>query len=102
MTELMLSVSPGNFSKSLKDFEGLETLDGDNKIECDKCKTRSDAKKYQCVSTLPKVLNICLRRLEFCLQTLTRKRVHDSFEVPFTVELGKVRASPPTSSAHQL
>ena len=98
MTELMISVSPGNFPRSLKDFEGLETLDGDNKIECDKCKTRSDAKKYQCVSTLPKVLNICLRRLEFCLQTLTRKRVHDSFEVPLTVELGEGLSSEESSS----
>lgn len=89
MTELMLSVSPGSFVQSLKDWEGVESLNGDNKIECDKCKTRSDAKKFQCVTTLPKVLNVCLRRLEFDMRTLTRKRVHDNFEVPLTVELGE-------------
>jgi len=99
MTELMLSCTPGNFAKSLKDFEGLETLDGDNKIECDKCKTRSDAKKYQCVSTLPKILNICLRRLEFDMVTLTRKRVHDSFEIPFTVELSEGLSSATASES---
>ena len=88
LTEMQLVVKPGCFEGSLKEWEDLETLEGDNGVKCEKCDERNSAKKYQSLSTLPTVLNVCLRRLEFDFTTLTRKRVTSEFVVPLEVTMG--------------
>lgn len=86
VTDLQFSIK-GTFEESLKDWESLEVLSGDNGVECEKCKKKNDAKKYQCISELPQILNLCLRRLEFDIQMMRRVRVSSSFSIPPIINL---------------
>ncbi|GMH92286.1 hypothetical protein TrST_g13352 [Triparma strigata] len=88
VTDLQLGIKPGNFEASLKEWESLEIMEGENGVECEKCKKKCDAKKYQCISSLPPILNLCLRRLEFDMTTLRRVRVSSSFSVPMEISIG--------------
>ena len=79
--------------ESLQSFVAGEMLDGENKYHCEKCKKKVTAMKRVCVKSLPPVLILHLKRIEFDFELLERIKVNDECQFehlldmePYTVE----------------
>ena len=84
--ELNLSCRVPNFVQSITEWQSAEVLP----IDCDSptCKgARQDSRKFLSFKTLPRVLNVVLRRLDFCMKTLQRVKVTTAWEIPFVITL---------------
>lgn len=77
------SSTAADFGGCLRAWEDVEELD----LECDFCKKQVPACKYQCLTKLPPTLNLCIRRMDFCMKTLQQKKVTKAFEIPLTLDL---------------
>ncbi|KAI9352015.1 hypothetical protein BDR26DRAFT_832456 [Obelidium mucronatum] len=55
----------GSVEKALARFTKTETLNGDNRYRCSKCKTLVDATKQMTILEAPKILVLQLKRFEF-------------------------------------
>ncbi|AYV80395.1 MAG: putative ubiquitin carboxyl-terminal hydrolase 2-like [Harvfovirus sp.] len=65
-----------NLNESFKLFSHNDELNHDNKYNCDKCKTISNAKKKMRVHSFPKVLIIYLKRFS------NHRKIDDFMEIP--------------------
>ncbi|XP_010266094.1 PREDICTED: ubiquitin carboxyl-terminal hydrolase 17-like [Nelumbo nucifera] len=54
----------GTLEEALKKFTATEILDGENKYQCERCKSYEKAKKKLTVSEAPNVLTIALKRFQ--------------------------------------
>ncbi|KAK3038334.1 hypothetical protein RJ639_031430 [Escallonia herrerae] len=54
----------GTLEEALRQFTGTETLDGENKYHCSRCKSYEKAKKKLTVLEAPNVLTIALKRFQ--------------------------------------
>ena len=82
-----------NTEESLVSLVQGEVLDGDNKYHCDKCDAKVAAIKRTCIQTLPRHLILHLKRIDFDMELLERRKINDvfSFEAmldmyPYTLE----------------
>lgn len=68
--------------EALKAFFKVETLDGDNKIFCEKYNTKIKVEKQFLIQSTSKVLMIQLKRFEFNSETMQRKKITDPCSFP--------------------
>ncbi len=72
---------------SLKLFIAEEIMSGDNKIEDSVNKVKVNASKRCCLRQLPKILVIHLKRFEFDLETMNRKKINDKLAFPNDLDM---------------
>ena len=72
---------------SLDLFIAGEMLTGDNKIEDDKAGKKVDALRRCAIRVLPEILIIHLKRFEFDLETLNRKKLNDQLTFPMELNM---------------
>ena len=90
--ELMLSVpldvkNKAGLQDSLKSLVNGEILQGENAYFCESCQKKVSAVMRTSLKYLPNFLVFALRRFEFDLDTMTRKKIDDKFEFPFEVNM---------------
>ncbi|KAL6065920.1 USP domain-containing protein [Balamuthia mandrillaris] len=73
--------------ESLKLFISGEMLQGENKYKCDICNTGRDTLKRCCISKLPKVLMLHLKRFEFDLNLMRNVKLNDLCEFPMQLNM---------------
>ena len=71
-----------NINNSLNNFVRWETLEKDNAYFCEQCDKKIRAQKRTSFNTLPNILIISLKRFEFDIKTLAKKKLNDYFEFP--------------------
>ncbi|KAJ3435966.1 ubiquitin carboxyl-terminal hydrolase faf-y-related [Anaeramoeba flamelloides] len=72
---------------SLEQYIEGDKLTGDNKYYSEKLGKKVDAIKRVCIHTLPKLLILNLKRIEYNFQTMKRYKVNDKYEFPFELNL---------------
>lgn len=93
-----------NLQESLQAFVQGDVMEGDNKYKCESCGGKFvDAVKRQvmlgylqitanscrtCLKSAPDNLIFHLKRFDFDLSDFSRKKVHDNFEFPETIDIG--------------
>ncbi|KAI4369312.1 hypothetical protein MLD38_017766 [Melastoma candidum] len=78
-----------NLEESLDDYLRTEELNGENQYLCEFCKVRVDASRSITLRTLPRVLNIQLKRCVFLPKTTTKKKVTSSFSFPQQLNMSR-------------
>ncbi|PRP83426.1 putative ubiquitin carboxyl-terminal hydrolase [Planoprotostelium fungivorum] len=68
--------------ESLDEFTEEETLEEENAYHCDKCASKQKAIKSTVFKTLPKILNIQLKRFEYDWNSDTRVKLDDDVKFP--------------------
>ena len=76
-----------DIEESLQAYVQGEMLDGDNKYHCAQCQKKVNAVKRACVKELPETLLFHLKRFDFDMETLSRKKVNDLYEFPETINM---------------
>ncbi|KAF3033433.1 hypothetical protein E8E12_003281 [Didymella heteroderae] len=78
-----------NLQESLQAFVQGDVMEGDNKYKCESCGGKFvDAVKRTCLKSAPNNLIFHLKRFDFDLNDFSRKKVHDNFEFPETIDMG--------------
>lgn len=76
-----------SLAQSLHEYVQGELMSGDNAVFCDKCDRKSDTRIRPCLSRLPKLLVLHLKRFELDFQTFTTKKVNDKCTFPFVLDM---------------
>jgi len=76
-----------SIQESLSLYIKGESLDGDNKYFCETCAAKKDSLKMACVSVLPNVLILHLKRFEFDLECMRKIKVNDRCEFPMVLNM---------------
>jgi ubiquitin carboxyl-terminal hydrolase 36/42 len=71
-------------NEGLSNFFAVDTLDGANKYNCEKCKLKANAKKRFYLSTVPQVMTFQLKRF-----TNTMRKIGKFIEYPKQFNAGK-------------
>ncbi|KAF1925634.1 uncharacterized protein M421DRAFT_7661 [Didymella exigua CBS 183.55] len=75
--------------ESLQAFVQGDVMEGDNKYKCESCGGKFvDAVKRTCLKSAPDNLIFHLKRFDFDLTDFSRKKVHDNFDFPETIDVG--------------
>ena len=77
----------GNLYESLDNYIKIETMDGDNKINCDDCKAKKSCNKRQIFKNLPNILVIVLKRFEFDYDNMIKYKLNDYFQFPIELNM---------------
>lgn len=64
-----------------------EVLEGDNAYQCDLCAARVTAERRVYIQHLPNIMVFALRRFDFDLDTMSRRKLNDYCEFPMEVDL---------------
>jgi hypothetical protein len=62
-------------------------MDGDNKINCEKCKVKRTCHKHLLFKSLPNILVIALKRFEFDYNTMLKYKLNKYFEFPYELDM---------------
>ena len=76
-----------NIYDSLNNYFKAEVMDGDNKINCEECKTKRICHKRLLLKSLPNILVISLKRFEFDYETMFKLKLNKYFEFPFQLNM---------------
>ena len=76
-----------NIYESLNNYFKAEVMDGDNKINCEECKTKRICHKHLLLKSLPHTLVISLKRFEFDYETMLKFKLNKYFEFPFQLDM---------------
>ena len=76
-----------NLNESLKNYFKTEIMDGDNKINCEDCKTKRTCHKHLILKTLPNILVISLKRFEFDYAEMVKYKLNKYFEFPYKLDM---------------
>ena len=76
-----------NIYDSLKNYVKTEIMDGDNKINCEKCKVKRTCHKHLIFKSLPNILVIILKRFEFDYNAMVKYKLNKYFEFPFNLDM---------------
>jgi hypothetical protein len=76
-----------NIYDSLNNYFKAEVMDGDNKINCEECKTKRICHKRLLLKSLPNILVISLKRFEFDYETMLKSKLNKYFEFPFQLNM---------------
>jgi ubiquitin carboxyl-terminal hydrolase 34 len=76
-----------NVQESLLSFVEEETLDGDNKYQCDDCKCKVAAIKRTRIESLPQTLILHLKRIEFDMEIFERTKINDHYVFPHDLSM---------------
>ncbi|OAA44825.1 Peptidase C19, ubiquitin carboxyl-terminal hydrolase 2 [Metarhizium rileyi] len=73
--------------ESLQAYVDGEVMEGENKYKCSTCDRHVDAVKRACLKDVPDHLIFHLKRFDFNLRTLQRRKINDYFTFPHTLDL---------------
>ena len=76
-----------NLYDALNNYIKGEIMDGDNKINCEECKTKVACNKRQIFKNFPNILVINLKRFEFDYDNMIKYKLNDYFEFPMTLDM---------------
>ena len=76
-----------NIYEALNNYIKSEVMDGENKINCEECKTKIACNKRQIFKNLPNILVIVLKRFEFDYDNMIKYKLNDYFEFPMTLNM---------------
>ena len=76
-----------NIYDSLNNYFKAEVMDGDNKINCEECKTKRICHKRLLLKSLPNILVISFKRFEFDYETMLKFKLNKYFEFPFQLDM---------------
>ncbi|KAJ3283921.1 hypothetical protein HK104_010175 [Borealophlyctis nickersoniae] len=76
-----------NLKESLEMYIEGEMMDGDNQYSCNGCGKLVDATKRAVIKTLPNTLIIHLKRFDFDVEAMMRKKLNDRFEFPHRLNM---------------
>ena len=76
-----------NIYDSLNNYFKAEVMDGDNKINCEECKTKRICHKRLLLKSLPNILVISFKRFEFDYETMLKSKLNKYFEFPFQLNM---------------
>ena len=76
-----------NIHESLKNYFKTEIMDGDNKINCEECKTKRTCHKRSIFKTLPNIFVIVLKRFEFDYNAMLKYKLNKYFEFPHKLDM---------------
>ena len=76
-----------NIYESLKNYFRTEIMEGDNKINCEQCKTKRICHKHLLLKSLPNILVISLKRFEFDYDTMLKYKLNNYFEFPLQLNM---------------
>ena len=76
-----------NIYDSLNNYFKAEVMDGDNKINCEECKTKRICHKRLLLKSLPNILVISFKRFEFDYETMLKLKLNKYFEFPFQLNM---------------
>ena len=74
---------------SLKNYCKTEIMDGDNKINCEKCNMKITCHKRQIFKSLSNILVIALKRFEFDYDAMEKIKLNNYFKFPFELNMNK-------------
>ncbi|XP_030550047.1 ubiquitin carboxyl-terminal hydrolase 26 isoform X2 [Rhodamnia argentea] len=83
-----------SLDESLNDYLRVEQLNGENQYFCESCGARVDASRSIKLRTLPRVLNIQLKRYVFLPKTTTKKKITSAFSFPRELDMRKRLCDP--------
>lgn len=72
---------------SLDDLVQSELMDGENKIECDVCVQKKTTNRRSCISKLPNLMVLHLKRFDLDYQTFETVKLNNRMEFPFETRL---------------
>ncbi|KAF2819471.1 hypothetical protein CC86DRAFT_335799 [Ophiobolus disseminans] len=82
-----------NLQESLQAYVQGDAMEGDNKYKCEACGGKFvDAVKRTCLKDVPDNLIFHLKRFEFDLSDLSRKKIYDHFAFPETLDISPYTA----------
>jgi len=87
-----------SLEECLEHWSKAETMMGDNRVECDMCKAKTDTTLWQVLSELPDYLVLHVERFAFDLQTLENEKLHHRVAFPKELDLGRFTAGPADDS----
>lgn len=73
--------------ESLQAYVDGEVMEGENKYKCSTCDRHVDAVKRACLKDVPDNLIFHLKRFDFNLRTLQRRKINDYFTFPSSLDL---------------
>ncbi|CAM9476706.1 unnamed protein product, partial [Choristocarpus tenellus] len=76
-----------SITDSLQLYVEGEVLDGDNKFHCDPCGKKRATLKRACISHLPNVLILHLKRFEFDFELMRKVKVNDLCKFPMELDM---------------
>ncbi|RPA87596.1 hypothetical protein BJ508DRAFT_320601 [Ascobolus immersus RN42] len=76
-----------NLVESLQAYVEGDVMEGDNKYSCSQCNKHVDAVKRACLKDIPDNLIFHLKRFDFDLETMQRRKINDRFEFPETIDM---------------
>ncbi|KAL9058429.1 MAG: hypothetical protein Q9162_001724 [Coniocarpon cinnabarinum] len=75
-------------TESLQAFTAGDAMEGDNKYKCESCGNRYvNAVKRSCLKDIPDNLAFHLKRFDFDLETMQRRKLHDYFAFPREIDM---------------
>lgn len=78
--------------ESFQKYIEVENLDGENQYDAGSEHGKQDAKKGVIFTKFPPVLTIHLKRFDFDFESMGFKKIHDNFEFPTVLDVGKYLA----------
>ena len=76
-----------SLNQSLDTLIQGEVLEGDNAYQCDLCAARVTAERRVYIQHLPNIMVFALRRFDFDLDTMSRRKLNDYCEFPMEIDL---------------
>eukprot|EP01091_Cochliopodium_minus_P011570 TRINITY_DN3315_c0_g1_i1.p1 TRINITY_DN3315_c0_g1~~TRINITY_DN3315_c0_g1_i1.p1 ORF type:complete len:1138 (+),score=391.59 TRINITY_DN3315_c0_g1_i1:195-3608(+) len=86
LNDISISVGHKSIEESLRNFIGMEKLEGDNQWMCPKCEKKVDAFKGTRLKFLSPIVILSLLRFEFNMQTLDREKNCSEISFPFEID----------------
>jgi ubiquitin carboxyl-terminal hydrolase 9/24 len=76
-----------SIEESLQSFIEAEVMDGDNKVECEKCATKKAAVRRTCFGTLPNLLILHLKRFDLDYTTFETVKLNNRCSFPIDLNM---------------
>ncbi|KKY17496.1 putative ubiquitin c-terminal hydrolase [Phaeomoniella chlamydospora] len=76
-----------DLEESLRAYVEGEVMQGDNKYSCSRCNQHVDAVKRACLKDVPDHLIFHLKRFDFDINTMTRRKINDEFAFPNSIDM---------------
>lgn len=76
-----------SLQESLQAYVDGEVMEGDNKYKCEACDRHVDAVKRACLKDIPDNVIFHLKRFDFSVRSLERRKINDYFAFPSKIDM---------------
>ncbi len=74
-------------AQSLREYVHGEVMSGDNAVYCEACKRKSSTRLRPCLTHLPQLLVLHLKRFDLDYNTFTTRKLNDRCTFPFQIDM---------------